>query len=350
MSDEKLEKACSFILCKFFEIHNEPDKINISGGECLLYPEKVKKAINCITAGCNKEKIPIPSYEISTNASLLTDDIIDFLEENRVSIFIGFDGISASQDLNRVLNNLNEATFEKCFNNIKNLYMRNPAASITINGVISNNNVQYLNEKFDFLHEAFPRFPLSFNIAFNSPWDDMTLKTLEIELFRLAKKYIEIITTENPDFSLSLFDKQIGLAMDEKSITFPRCGACETILGITPEGYIEACTQLIGLDVEEYCIVGNLEQGINPGKSKIFRDSLLNYADLSICSECDLKYRCYNYCPSTNYLSSKDIYAVSPSQCQIGKILIYTSDFVLEELNTKMPSLIDTRFLNETIS
>jgi uncharacterized protein len=349
MSNETIARACSFVLHRLLENRHRPDIINISGGDCLLYPEKVMETVSSIISGCKKEDIPVPSFEVSTNASLLTGDIIDFFEKNKVSLFIGFDGTPASQNQNRVLKNSGEATFNKCFNNIKNLHLKNPDISITINGVISNNNVQWLNNNFDFLYEAFPRVPLTFNIAFNSLWDDKSLEIFKTELNLLANKYIEIITTKNPSFVLSIFDKQINLAMNEKYITFPRCGAGASTLGITPEGYIEACTQLIGSGVEEYCIIGNLEQGIDSDKSKLFRNSLLQYAELGVCAECDLKFRCYNYCPSTNYLSSKDIYAVSPSQCEISKILIYASDFVLNELDDKMPSVIESRFLETPV-
>jgi uncharacterized protein len=320
--------------------------LNICGGEALLYPEKVKYVISVIIAGCKKEGAPIPSFEISTNASLLTDDLIAFFEENKVSLFIGYDGISASQNQNRVLKNSGVGTFEKCFSSIKNLYLKKPANLVTINTVISSNNVHWLNESFDFLHNEFPGFSFSFNIAFNTAWDDHTLQVLKSELHILAEKYIDIIITKNPNFSLGIFDKQISLDINAAlPVTYPRCGACETTFSITPEGYIEACAQLTGLDIEEYCIVGNLVQGLNPGKAKVFKDSLLNYANTTICADCDLKVRCYNFCPSTNYLSSHDIYAVSPSQCEISKILIYASDFVLNELESRKPSIIERRFL-----
>jgi uncharacterized protein len=331
---------------KILEHRERAEMVNICGGEVLLYPDKVKHIISVTVAGCKKESVPIPSFEVSTNASLLTDDLIAFFEEHKVSLFIGYDGISASQNQNRVLKNSGAGTFEKCFSSLKHLHLKNPTNHITINTVISSNNVHWLNESFDFLYNEFPNFSLSLNVAFNTAWDDHTLHVLDAELHTLAEKYVDIIATKNPNFSLGIFDKQISLGTNAAlPVTYPRCGACETTFGVTPEGYIEACTQLTGLDIEEYCIVGNLAQGLNPGKVKVFRDSLLNYANITTCTDCDLKVRCYNYCPSTNYLSSRDIYAVSPSQCEISKILIYASDFVLNELESRMPSIIEPRFL-----
>ncbi|MDR0556485.1 MAG: hypothetical protein LBG43_01240 [Treponema sp.] len=73
----------------------------------------MKYAISVIIVGCKKEGVPIPSFEISTNASLLTDGLIAFFEENNVSLFIGYDGISASQKQNRALKNSDAGSLQK---------------------------------------------------------------------------------------------------------------------------------------------------------------------------------------------------------------------------------------------
>lgn len=60
--------------------------IHFYGGEPLLYYNQIKEIIN------NTKSIPNLNYSIITNGKLLTDDIVEFFNDNNVRVAISWDG------------------------------------------------------------------------------------------------------------------------------------------------------------------------------------------------------------------------------------------------------------------
>jgi sulfatase maturation enzyme AslB (radical SAM superfamily) len=72
--------------------------INFYGGEPLLSFELIKKAVALLKKK-NTDSGKRGSFSITTNGTLLTKEIIQFLNENKFSVELSFDGLA--QDVNR---------------------------------------------------------------------------------------------------------------------------------------------------------------------------------------------------------------------------------------------------------
>ena len=88
--------------------------IGFYGGEPLLGFELIKKCVDYIKQKKTEEKI---SFTITTNGTLLDDEVIDFFIRNDFRILISLDGPKEEHDRFRVFKN-NKGTFDRIWENI----------------------------------------------------------------------------------------------------------------------------------------------------------------------------------------------------------------------------------------
>lgn len=117
MSKEIAEKAIDIAL-------QSPEtelSFEFQGGEPLLNFEIIK---HIVTYAEKKKDWHEIKYSIVTNLTLLTDEMIDFFEANRINVSTSIDGPCAVHDLNRPLKNGN-GSYKKVLDSIKKLQNRN---------------------------------------------------------------------------------------------------------------------------------------------------------------------------------------------------------------------------------
>lgn len=127
MSFETAKKAVDYymagVLGKFRENPNAYPTIGFYGGEPLLRFPVIRQIVEYISEqyAC----FPKVSYTITTNASLLTDEVAYFLVEHDFSIIVSLDGDRENHDRNRVTAD-RKGTFGTVMGNIHRLRARHP--------------------------------------------------------------------------------------------------------------------------------------------------------------------------------------------------------------------------------
>ena len=107
MNSETMKKSIDFF--RLHSIDSPSVSIGFYGGEPLLNFEIIKEAMeysSLVFAG------KLLDFSITTNGTLLTDDILDCLETYNVALTISLDGPKKINDQNRVFVNDNESTFD----------------------------------------------------------------------------------------------------------------------------------------------------------------------------------------------------------------------------------------------
>lgn len=108
---------------------NSPSKILYYGGEPLLRPDLVQLASNEAKRLCKIRGIKLPKQHLFTNGTLLTDDMIQFLDEAGIFAIISIDGDKASNDLHR-LSSSRKSVYDQVMEGIGRLSDRGVAFGI----------------------------------------------------------------------------------------------------------------------------------------------------------------------------------------------------------------------------
>lgn len=145
MSYEMAQKAVDFYINHSYDIPQL--QIGFYGGEPLLEFELMKKVIQYIDKKGFGKKV---AYHMTTNATLLTDDVIDYLATKQFSLTISLDGPKEYHDRNR-LNVANKGTFDIVLEKVRVIQEKYPeyAEYVVFNCVLDpKNDLKYLNEFF----------------------------------------------------------------------------------------------------------------------------------------------------------------------------------------------------------
>lgn len=197
--------------------------INFYGGEPLLSLNLIRETISLLNYK-NIEFSKKSHYSITTNGSLFSEEVIQFLNEYKFSIELSFDGLA--QDINR-----KKGSFEKIVFCIKEL-LKYPSIHLETNSVFTPETVGYLSESIQFIMGL--NVPnIHFSLSTIKPWDQASLLKLEKEIIKLRKIVLALYegSRNNPVVNFR----------EEKKKGIFYCSAGKDRLAISPEGGIWGC-------------------------------------------------------------------------------------------------------------
>jgi sulfatase maturation enzyme AslB (radical SAM superfamily) len=197
--------------------------LNFYGGEPLLSFDSIKKTISLLNSK-NKELNKKPHFSITTNGSLLSEEVIQFLNTYKFSVELSFDGLA--QEVHR-----NKGSFEKIVSSIKEL-LKYTDMNLEVNSVFTPETVSYLSKSIQFIMDL--NVPnIHFSLSTIKPWDRASLLKLEKELIKLRKIVLAHYERNgnNPVVNF-IAEKRKGIFS---------CSAGKDRLAITPEGGIWGC-------------------------------------------------------------------------------------------------------------
>ena len=111
----------------FFSEHSQDSMtiyINFYGGEPLLNFHIIKKSVDYIEKIFKTKKV---IYNMTTNGSIITDEIIDYLSSKSFNLTISLDGPPDIQNYNRKFGQNGYKTFDIVWKNIEHIRQRNPS-------------------------------------------------------------------------------------------------------------------------------------------------------------------------------------------------------------------------------
>ncbi len=151
--------------------------LNFYGGEPLLAFELIKQVASFLeTQNTHHDKKA--RYSLTTNGSLLSDEIIQFLDKHEFSVELSYDGLA--QDAGR-----KKGSKKKLVPIIRKL-LNQPNIGLEINSVFTPATVDFLSKSIQFILE-FGISDISCSISTTKPWSQASLEKLESELTELRK-------------------------------------------------------------------------------------------------------------------------------------------------------------------
>ena len=294
----------------YLERANESDKYTISfyGGEPLLNFNLIKQCVSYVNGKAKNKPI---MYTMTTNGTLLTEEIMGFLAENKFSILISMDGSKEEHDVNRVFANA-EGSYQKIISNVRMIREKYPKVfkDIRFNTVLNpNQNFPKLKTYFeedDLLGDSMVMMQIvesetSQKVIFSDEfYRARAFDRFKLYLFMLDKLEREHVSKLVLSDYLYIKNKYIMLSADQE--LRPKChhgGPClpgAKRLFVNVDGNFYPCEK-VG-ENSEAMVIGNLREGFDYNKV----NRLLNIGKLTSeeCKKCWALHYCDICCRRAN--------------------------------------------------
>ncbi len=264
MSRETAEQSINFFLPRMTESRN----LYFLGGEPLLNIDLIRHTVEYVEKknGQHKKKC---GYNISTNGSLITPEILDFFNKYHFTMELSFDGLA--QDRAR-----EKGSFRQLVE-IINQTLKLPGIRLVVNSVFFPPTVKYLSESIRFiLNLGVPN--ISLGLALDRRWNRPSIEKFENEfkgLMDILLDYYRKTGNQPLHFFPDLIQKGIWC-----------CSAGQSQITISPDGEVWGCALFYeyfkhkkqeGL-FRDYCF-GTIDE-LNGNHQKIYPAIVKNYEQL----------------------------------------------------------------------
>jgi uncharacterized protein len=337
--DRGLMKSTTAFCAVDWLIEQSRDKkdlaITFFGGEPLLNFKLIRKVVDYAKEKCKKHNKEI-HFSMTTNGTLLTKEVIDYINENNFSIVISYDGNIDVQKLNRPLKSIS-MNHEELEKRVKEFLAtrknrRNTSCRITVtkyNCNLKEVSEYLLNLGFYKIHwtEAIPPIDNDLNNC-TYQLTDKHQKSLLLYIEDLEKETFNRIKNDKP-----LSDRYIMAYIQrlyKKSKKNYFCGVGRGLVGISKDGNIYPCHRFVGHD--------KLKIGLVNGKmDEKLKITFNNYGNTNIyCVKCWARYFCGGGCL---YENMSGVYTDRPipyeNRCKILKRSVEMAISVYDSLNNE---------------
>jgi len=307
------EKALDF----FFPLLTEECYVNFYGGEPLLAYDQIRHAVFALEKKNRKLKKNV-QFSMTTNGSLINDDILSFLSQHKFLLTVSFDGLA--QNISR-----KSDSFEHIVSIIKEI-LKYPDIELETNSVFTPETIGYLSQSIRFISElGVPN--IDFSLHKVTPWDSSSLSQLQEELTSL-RGFLRSFYKREGKIPLVEFREE-----PKKDIFC--CFAGRDRMAITPDGKLWGCCLFPDFlrkeeeteKYEKYCF-GDLDS-FTENFERVYPEILSNISSLrtdhfstpdTSCILCEELEEC-GVCPLDTAFSGSITKRIPPWICDIKKIL-----------------------------
>ena len=258
MSEQTARESVDFLLDA--SAGNRLPHLTFFGGETLLNFPVVKTTVAYArqrAAELGKEI----DFSLTTNATLLRPEIIEFLAENRVGVTISMDGPREMQDRFRVFSN-GAGSYDTVIPKVKALLQRHTSRPIGARVTLTSQTLD-IRKIFRHLREEIGFWEVGFAPVTTSPGREYTISgdgfDYMLSQFRdLAAEFLEY-ALENRHHGFSNVKDTLEEIHKGMSKAYP-CGAGLGLLGVATDGDLGLCHRFAGSDEHK---LGTVRTGID---------------------------------------------------------------------------------------
>ena len=254
MSKEVAQKAIEFAIKGSKKRHNL--ELDLFGGEPLMNMPVVKFIVDYVRKR-EKETGKNIKLTLTTNGTLLTDEIVTYLNDNRVMLVLSLDGSKKTHDHMRPYPG-HLGSFDKAVEGFKKVIESRRGRNYYLRGTYTHYNPHFADDVLAML-EVGSEISMEPVVGTNEPYvlteDDWQILDKEYE--KLARIYLD---KRRKGIPFDFF--HFNVALDNGPCVAKRlagCGAGHEYYAITPEGDIYPCHQFVG---REQYKMGTLDMGI----------------------------------------------------------------------------------------
>lgn len=308
--------------------------LNMFGGEPLMNWETFKAVCDYVLE--NNLKIRITA---TTNLTLLTDEMVDYIDELSIPILVSVDGIKEVHDKHRC------NSFDKVIENMKKLIDRDLGYLIEARMTVAPDTAKYMYESVKMLVD------LGINNIANVPasdleWDVQSIQDYKDNYEKILDMYIDILNDETNKRNISLYkvDQALNLALEPIKEDTSMCNIGNPRWVIVDwKGDIWPCPDYPTTDNVDLIAgkIGNFYTGVD--ETKVDPKPMVATYELERCKGCEAISICKSGCPYENYTKNGKFNEPTIGYCTLQKAFVEIikayQDKLLEATNIRSRQL-----------
>lgn len=308
--------------------------LNMFGGEPLMNWDTFKAVCDYVLE--NNLKIRITA---TTNLTLLTDEMIDYIDELSIPILVSVDGIKEVHDKHRC------NSFDKVIENMKKLIDRDLGYLIEARMTVAPDTAKYMYESVKMLVD------LGINNIANVPasdldWDTQSIQDYKDNYEKILDMYIDILNDETNKRNISLYkvDQALNLALEPIKEDTSMCNIGNPRWVIVDwKGDIWPCPDYPTTDNVDLIAgkIGNFYTGVD--ETKVDPKPMVATYELERCKGCEAISICKSGCPYENYTKNGKFNEPTIGYCTLQKAFVEIikayQDKLLEATNIRSRQL-----------
>jgi uncharacterized protein len=313
MSPEVAKKAIDFVIK-----HSGPRKnieVDLFGGEPLMAFETVKQVVEYAK---EVQKIHGKNirFTMTTNATLLNDEIMKYIDENMGNIVLSIDGRKSVNDKVRVRAD-GSGSFDSILPKIKKMVsMRDKNKQYYARGTFTHENLDFFEDIKFLADEGFKEISVEPVVLPKEHPLALKEEDLPVIFKQYDKLYEDMLERRKSGKEFKFYHFNIDLQGGPciyKRIS--GCGAGHEYVAITPSGDVYPCHQFVG---NEKFKMGNIfEDDLDMSISEKFKNA--HIYNKEECKKCWARYFCSGGCQANNYNFNGDILKPYHLGCEMQK-------------------------------
>ena len=308
--------------------------VTFLGGEPLLNFELMKHTIEYAKTNYPDKEF---AYTFTTNATLFTQEIIDYLKSVNISIMISLDGMDFIHDANRVFGN-GKGSFDCVMKNIDLLKKNN--VPFHIRSTLADEYSEYYEDITKFFESIgasqihishLDKYDIDSD-EFDIDMDKLKSEKPDVTAYheKIKSKILETgVLPSNAPFVIVL--QRIHMA----SRTMISCGVANGCTAVAYNGDFYPCHRFVGINGFTF---GNVYKGINDNDLNNIAASL-DKATIK-CNSCWCKYICQRGCIRGIAKNNGSFIGYSDDYCQLQEEYIERHLEMYYEIQKKRPELL----------
>jgi uncharacterized protein len=289
-------------------------EVDFFGGEPLMNWEVVKQIVE-YGRSIEKEKNKNFRFTITTNGTLLTDEILDYVNKEMGNIVLSIDGRKEVNDFMRPRKG-GQGCYDDIVPKFQKVAESRHQLRYFVRGTFTHNNLDFSEDVKHLADLGFKQISVEPVVAKPDDWyalKDEDIPKLCDEYDKLARFYLER-QEQGKGFNFFHFniDLEGGPCVAKR---LSGCGSGCEYLGVTPWGDLYPCHQFVG---NEDFIMGNVFEGI---KRKDLQDMFKksNVYSRPECEKCFARYYCSGGCAANAYNFNGDINTTYKHGCELQR-------------------------------
>ncbi len=291
MSEETAQQSVEFMFAEAGDI--ETVHLTFFGGETLMNFPVLQKTVAYArdrAAAMGKGV----DFSLTTNATLLRADIIEWLADNDIGVTVSIDGPKEMQDELRVFKGTDRGTYDIVEPKVRALLKRHKSRPIGARVTLTK-NVLDVKRIYDHLHDEMGFWEVGFapvTTSWSREWaiDDAGFRGMLDAFNELAEDFLEA-ALENRHHGFSNIKDNIEEIHKGVSKAYP-CGAGLGLMGVATDGDVSLCHRFAGSEDHK---LGTVTKGVDHGLQQQFLEDH-HLAEKTDCHTCWARPLCSGGC------------------------------------------------------